>query len=213
MICVSIGNVAFEKCLAVLDTVPFAEIRIDSMDVDAEKVRALFSRPRLLVAACRPGARSESERKALLAEAIAAGASYVDLEAEAGEAYKRELVAEARARGCRVIVSHHDFERTPPRAELERVIRAGFEDGADVVKVACRVRAPADNARLLGLLDAARPLVVVGMGPAGRITRIAAPLLGSPFTYASPEPGLETAEGQIDQAALREYLRGLSGDG
>lgn len=212
MICVSIGNVTFEECLAALDAVEFAEIRIDTMAFAAGQIRVLFSRPKRLVATCRPGTRGEDDRKALLAEAIAAGASFVDLEAEAGDAFKKEIVERARARGCRVIISHHDLAKTPPRAALERVIRAGFKDGADVVKIACRVRSPAESARLLGLLDDPRSLIVVGLGPLGRITRVAALFLGSPFTYASPAPGKETAEGQIDQGALRKILRCLRED-
>jgi 3-dehydroquinate dehydratase-1 len=35
------------------------------------------------------------------------------------------------------------------------------------------------------------------MGDAGKITRIAAPLLGAPFTYASAEDTKKTAPGQI----------------
>jgi 3-dehydroquinate dehydratase type I len=64
-----------------------------------------------------------------------------------------------------------------------------------------------DNARLLGLLNDTRPVVVVGMGHKGRITRIAALLLGSPFTYASLAAGKETAEGQIDWKSLKEIYK------
>jgi 3-dehydroquinate dehydratase-1 len=71
----------------------------------------------------------------------------------------------------------------------------------------------ADNARLLGLLDDARKIVVVGMGELGRITRIAASLLGSPFTFASQGLGKETARGQIDHETLRTLLRGLAPGG
>jgi len=44
------------------------------------------------------------------------------------------------------------------------------------------------------------------MGRKGRLTRILAPLLGCPFTYASIDGGKETAEGQIDAASLRRIL-------
>ena len=209
MICVSIGDVTFEECLAALEKTEFAEIRIDTMAVDAEDIRTIFSRPKRLIATCRPGTKSDEERKALLSEAVAAGASYIDIEAEAGDAFKKNLVEKARKRGCRVIVSHHDFEKTPSRADLERIIERSFEDGADIVKIACRVLSHADNARLLGLLDGTRSLIVLGMGPLGKISRIVAPFLGSPFTYASPVPGKETAEGQIDLETLREIFRSL----
>jgi 3-dehydroquinate dehydratase-1 len=106
-----------------------------------------------------------------------------------------------------VIVSHHDYERTPERPALEACVSACFEAGADIAKIACMIRSDRESARLLALLDTDREIVVVGMGERGKLTRILAPLLGSPFTYASLSQGKETADGQIDRKTLRELLR------
>jgi len=62
---------------------------------------------------------------------------------------------------------------------------------------------------MIGLLSDTRPLVVIGMGQLGKITRIAGPLLGSLFTYASHDKGKETAEGQIDHMLLRKIFKDL----
>ena len=72
------------------------------------------------------------------------------------------------------------------------------------------VHSSRDNARLLGLLDDSKKIVVIGMGDKGRITRIAAPLLGSPFTFASLSKGKETAPGQIDKEKLEALLRNIA---
>ena len=48
------------------------------------------------------------------------------------------------------------------------------------------------------------------MGNKGRITRVAAPLLGSPFTFASLSKGKETAEGQIEKDTLEQMMRLLT---
>jgi 3-dehydroquinate dehydratase-1 len=40
------------------------------------------------------------------------------------------------------------------------------------------------------------------MGVKGRILRVVAPLLGSPFTFASLSEGRQTAEGQMDRETL-----------
>ncbi len=45
-----------------------------------------------------------------------------------------------------------------------------------------------------------------GMGKDGRITRIAAPLLGAPFTYASLDNTRETASGQLDSRTLKQII-------
>ncbi len=148
-----------------------------------------------------------AERKRLLLKAIDAGAAFVDVELEAPQAYRLEIVKEARATGCRVIISHHDYERTPGAAALRKAVARCFRCGADIAKIACKVNSDCDNARLLGLLDCRRKLVVVGMGPKGRITRIAAPLLGSRFTFATAAAGKETAEGQVGRAGLERMIR------
>lgn len=209
MICVSIGNVTFEQCLAELKGTDFAEIRLDTMTLSVNEVRAIFGRSKRLIATCRPSRVNDEKRKKLLSEAVSAGAAYVDIELRADESFRKDLIALARDRGCRVILSHHDFEKTPLRTDLEAIVNDGFQYGADIVKIACRVRSSADNARLLGLLDGGRPLIVLGLGPLGKITRIAAPLLGSPFTYACPAAGKETADGQIEVKTMRKILRSL----
>ena len=79
-----------------------------------------------------------------------------------------------------------------------------FEAGADIAKIACKVKSNGDNARLLSLLDSKKEIIVIGMGRKGRITRITAPLLGSPITFAALEKGKETAEGQMTLDKMKE---------
>jgi 3-dehydroquinate dehydratase I len=207
MICVSLAEPSVAACLTALEGLAFAEIRMDAMHLTPNDVPGLFSGGRTLIATCRPGGRSDEERKRLLACAIEAGATFVDIELESNVRYREEIVARARSRGCRVIVSHHDYERTPERPALEACVSACLEAGADIAKIACTVRSDRENARLLALLDTDREIVVVGMGEKGKLTRILAPLLGSPFTYASLSKGKETADGQIDKDTLEELLR------
>jgi 3-dehydroquinate dehydratase-1 len=207
MICVSLAEPSVAACLAALKGLDFAEIRMDMMKLTLEEIPRLFSGNRALIATCRPGGRSDEERKRLLMRAIASGATFVDVEIESETTYREEIVATARLCGCRVIVSHHDYERTPERPALEACVSACFEAGADIAKIACMVRSDRENARLLALLDTDREVVVVGMGERGKITRILAPLLGSPFTYASLSQGKETADGQIDRETLEKLLR------
>lgn len=207
MICVSLAEPTPSRCLAALKGLPFAEVRLDRMRTDEEGIAGIFSRHPRLIATCRPGRYAEARRQAFLRAAIAAGAAYVDIEVEARASYKRALVQEARSAGCGVIVSYHDLGRTPSRRALEGVIGRCFASGADIAKIACRVRSVRDNARLLGLLDDARPLVVVGLGKRGALTRVAAPLAGGLFTFASRARGRETAGGQIPYGRLEKLIR------
>jgi 3-dehydroquinate dehydratase type I len=209
MVCVSLAEPTVGACLRALAGVKFAEIRLDKMRVGVSGVKKIFAGHCRLIATCRPGRISEEKRRRLLVAAVEAGAAFVDIELVASAKTGEAVVRAARASGCRVIVSFHDFKRTPPREDLEKAVAHSFERGADIAKIACMVRSPRDNARLLGLLDDGRPLIVVGMGGRGRITRIAAPLLGGVLSYAAKDGGRETARGQVPAAPLERILSEL----
>ena len=209
MICVSIAEDTAEKCIEALKGIDFAEIRLDKMSVSLEEIKEIFSQHPKLIATCRPGSTSNEERKAFLMAAITAGAAFVDIEVESDDGYKNEIIQKARHLDCKVIISFHNNDKTPERRELEHIINWCFESGADLVKIACMVQKPSDNARLLGLLAESQPLVVVGMGDMGKTTRIVAPLMGSVFTYASLAEGKETAEGQMDRDVLMKIYEQL----
>jgi 3-dehydroquinate dehydratase-1 len=210
MICVSLAELSPEECRALLKTLDFAEIRMDTMAMDGEDIRKLFSSHPRLIATFRPGKASMVERREKLIGAVTAGAAYVDIELDADQDFRSEIISEARSRGCRVILSHHDFEGTPQRDGLEAIVESCFAAGADIAKIACMAHAPRDSARLLGLLDDPRPIVVIGMGEHGRMTRPASLLAGSPFTYASPVGGKTTAPGQWDIKQLKSLLRRMT---
>lgn len=212
MICVSLRPASRRACRKALEALDFAELRLDLMKVTEADLPILAGSGKRLLATCRPGSRSDAQRKALLLGCIRHGMDMVDVEAEAGEGYLAEILREARRRGTKVILSHHDPERTPARRELERIISRAFAAGADFVKIACRVNAPSDNARLIGLLDRPRHqgrVIVVGLGALGSVTRILAPFLGSPFTFACLGEGSETAPGQIGYRELARLHRDL----
>jgi 3-dehydroquinate dehydratase-1 len=209
MICVSIAEDSIEACLSALRETDFAEIRLDAMSLTPAEVTGLFSSHHKLIATCRPGRFPDDDRRALLLAAIDAGAAYVDIEVEGEQDYREEIVARARMHGCTIIVSFHDHEKTPDHHELEAILSECFRAGADIAKIACTARSQRDNARLLGLLDRKEEVLVVAMGVKGRITRVVAPLLGSPFTFASLRRGKETADGQIDRGTLEGLIQAL----
>ncbi len=186
-----------------------AEIRLDLARLDDSEIVKIFKTPIELVATCRPGKIPDAERLRILKLAISSGASYVDVEMESAPAFLRKVIATTKRAGAKVIISHHDTKWTPPTKELRKIVAGARRLGADVVKVACLARNRTDNARLLGLLDDADDVVVVGLGIKGRTTRLAAPLLGAPFTYAAPDEGRRTEPGQLTLAETVHFYEML----
>ena len=163
-------------------------------------------RPVLLtVRSAREGGRwrgREAERTALLLRGLDAAAA-VDVEI-AAPAFG--LVAEAaRQRGVAVVGSFHDFRAVPDAARLATVEARGRALGADVVKIAARVRSAADLARLFALpAQATGPICVLGMGPKGTLARVALPAAGSCLAYGALE--VATAPGQLRCRDLAKEL-------
>ncbi len=153
-------------------------------------------------------ARPDAERLALYRDA-AAFASWVDVEAQSPIA--RDVTALARARGATSIVSHHDFTRTPPPEELERLLAACRAAGADVPKLATKVNGDEDRAALLALAAAhAGRACVIGMATSDehRELRVELPARGSRLAYGYVDA--PTAPGQLSAADMDARLRAAS---
>ena len=126
MVCVTVAEKSVEACLRALEGLSFAEIRIDAMDVKPDDLQPIFSCGKTLVATCRPGRFSDDERLRLLLASIDAGASFVDVEVDSAREYRAVVIEKARSRDCRVIVSFHDYEKTPERTDLLRIVAPLF---------------------------------------------------------------------------------------
>jgi len=145
--------------------------------------------------------RPDAERLPLYVEALAF-ASWTDV--EAGSPLAREVAALTRARGGTSVISHHDFARTPPPAELERLLAACRAAGADVPKLATKVNTEEDRVALLALAAAhAGRACVIGMGP-GEL-RVELPARGSRLAYGWVDA--PTAPGQLSAADMDARLR------
>jgi 3-dehydroquinate dehydratase type I len=145
---------------------------------------------------------SDAERMDILSNA-AASASAIDVELKSGLAAKlKQNVALA---STPLIVSFHDFARTPPLAELTARMEQALEQG-DVAKISTMVQTEADLDTLRALLAKpwSAPVCVIGMGGKGEITRTEFPRAGSCLTYGYFETPV--APGQLSAEALMAHL-------
>jgi len=206
MICASISEKNIEKCIESINKVDMAEIRIDLAEFSNDEIRKVFSKRKKLIATCRPGKIKEQERVEMLKIAIESGSTYVDIEYEASASYKNDLIDFAHKHQCDVIISYHNYDRTPELEELENIVRDCYRQGADLAKIATHVNMNRDNSKILSLYKAPGRLVAIGMGDLGRISRIVAPFLGAEFTYASLNDNATTAPGQISYEKLNRFI-------
>ncbi len=206
MICVSLAEKDPNVCLEILEKVEMAEIRIDLAELSDEDIMKVFSARKKLIATCRPGKYTSSERMHKLKLAIESGATFVDIEYEAEDDFRNAMIEYAHVRQCDVIISYHNYEMTPELDELEKIMHKCFELGADIAKIATLVKVNRDNSKILSLYKAPGRLIAIGMGELGKISRIVAPFLGAEFTYAALTDDSITAPGQISYDRLNKYI-------
>lgn len=122
----------------------------------------------------------------------------------------------AHRAGVSVVASHHDFQGTPPAAEIVAHLRRMESMGADVAKIAVTPRRAADVITLLAATeerfrDAERPIVTMSMGALGAVTRLGGAAFGSAATFATL--GEASAPGQLPLRHVRAALDALAAAG
>lgn len=157
-----------------------------------------------------PIALDETQVLALY-ETVAASGTVAALDYEmahdrAHVAHAREL---SRRHGVALVLSFHDFQRTPADAELDARFTQAAQLGADVAKVAVMPQTMADVHRLLGATLRASerlaiPVIAMSMGALGAVTRLCGGVYGSALTFAVGSNA--SAPGQIAIADVRAAL-------
>jgi 3-dehydroquinate dehydratase I len=139
----------------------------------------------------------------------------LDTELSNGDALARRIKEACSKSGVKLILSYHDFEKTPDSAFIQDCLIKARDLGADVAKVAVMPKSYQDVLTLLGATYTARtekldiPIVTMSMGEIGAITRIAGGLFGSDLTFAVGKAS--SAPGQIPIGDLKTAWRVIPG--
>ncbi|SDR52574.1 3-dehydroquinate dehydratase [Paraburkholderia fungorum] len=127
----------------------------------------------------------------------------------------REVVDAAHAAGIKVVMSSHDFRKTPSTEEIVSRLRKQDKMGADILKIAVMPHNVADVLKLLTATEQIRdrysrkPLLTMSMGGLGAVSRFSGQVFGSDLTFGMI--GEASAPGQVDAKALRQVLDTING--
>lgn len=122
----------------------------------------------------------------------------------------RELLQKLHQGSVTVIGSYHDFEKTPPAAEIVNRLVLMRRIGADIPKMAVMPQRQEDVLQLLEATWEARkclhpdPVITMSMGSMGQISRIAGESFGSAVTFGCM--GRSSAPGQLEAEQLKQIL-------
>ena len=148
----------------------------------------------------------ERERQIIFEDSLPF-ADAIDVEIES-KAEMNELLGKARAKGAKIILSYHDFTGIPRPDKLASLLKSFEGMGGDILKIAGMAKTYEDVTRIfsLSMALAGTQRIVIGMGEAGRISRVAGFLYGSCITYGfmntPTAPGQLSVEELIDSCAL-----------
>jgi 3-dehydroquinate dehydratase-1 len=194
----------------------------DSAEVPAKTLQALADLRAVipsipLIFTCRihteGGMRTidQPTRLALICDAIKTGyLDIVDIELCNSLDFIQTIIDTAGRHNVKVILSFHDFEKTPEEGVIFERLQRAQQMGGHIAKVAIMPNTIADVLVLLKATLKARtqglqiPIVTIAMGAQGVITRLAGGLFGSDITFAIGKNA--SAPGQIPIQELRQAM-------
>ena len=200
------------------------EIRLDllgisDLEIAAETIRKIKSETGLPVILTNRSSKEggkwegkEAERIEILINLLPLkdGPDAVDIELSTRIEERDRVVKTAKACGKTVIVSSHDFSKTPAFQEMKTIFEEAFLAGADIAKLAVMPHSTRDVLDLLrAALDATEAggaVCAIAMGKLGKHTRVIAPFYGSVLTYAAVEGEVSAAPGQFQVDEVKKIM-------
>ena len=221
MICIPImahdNHDALKKMTGAAPLADIFEIRLDVMErFDLDELIRSAPKPVIVTYRSRKeGGRGKADygnSVRYLMAAIRAGADFVDVEYSLPLDHRFRIFQDRGKTG--IIISGHCLYETPVEERLHGLLRDMAATGADVVKIVTQAKTPEDNLGVLELIPMAKKLgvkiIAFCMGPHGRISRVACPLIGGYLTFASLDTGQESASGQIPAMEMKKTLEAFS---
>jgi 3-dehydroquinate dehydratase/shikimate dehydrogenase len=205
MICISINQES--RRLALADMVnagrqcDLIEIRLDRFAKAADVSELLTAKQKPVIMTCRREqdgghfSGSEEERLALLRHCIISKVEYVEIELDVADQIRPYP-------GAKRVISYTNLRETP--ADLAEIYEEARTKKPDVIKLMTLARTPEEAWPLVQILaKPALPTVAVGLGKPGLMLSILGKKMGSPWTYAALERGMEAYPGEPTVHALQ----------
>lgn len=135
----------------------------------------------------------------------------VDIELMIGDEDVTDLITLAHNNDVVVVLSNHDFEKTPDTDILISRMEKMIKLGADIPKIAVMPNSNKDVLNLLELTDTFStkhsdyPIITMSMDGRGVVSRLAGEIFGSSITFGCARKA--SAPGQIEAGELAVTLR------
>ena len=185
----------------------YAEVRLDFLKVEdiPDALEIIKNDMNRIVCTLRPKTEggkfpgSEKERIAILKLISEYTPFYLDVEFNTLRK-NASLVKYLKTTKTKLLVSWHDFKKTPNAAELKNKMKQISKFSSNI-KIVSTAKSTDDSTRMLELYSkkGKNNLISFAMGDFGRISRILCLYLGSPYTYVSLGKAVAPGQFSIDE--------------
>lgn len=137
-------------------------------------------------------------------------ADIIDVELFTGDEIVKEIVDFAHSKDVKVVMSNHDFFKTPAKEEIVSRLCKMQEMNADLPKIAVMPQTTEDVLTLLSATNemvtkhADRPIITMSMAGMGVVSRLAGEAFGSALTFGAAKAA--SAPGQVPVEKLAQVL-------
>jgi 3-dehydroquinate dehydratase-1 len=185
----------------------YAEVRLDFLKVEdiPDALEIIKKDMNRIVCTLRPKTEggkfpgNEKERVAILKLISEYTPFYLDVEFNTLRK-NASLVKYLKTTKTKLLVSWHDFKKTPNAAELKKKMNQISKFSSNI-KIVSTAKSTDDSTRMLELYSkkGKNNLISFAMGDFGRISRILCLYLGSPYTYVSLGKAVAPGQFSIDE--------------
>jgi len=195
------------KLKAALKKSDYIEIRLDFLKIEQVPIALEIIKKDLnrIVCTLRPKTEggkfsgTEKERISIIKLIAEYNPFLLDIEYNTLKKNK-ELLKYLKTTKTKLLVSWHDFKKTPKSIELKNQINQMSKFSSNV-KIVSTAKSTEDATRMLELYSkkGKNNLISFAMGDAGRISRILCLYLGSPYTYVSLGKAVAPGQFSVDE--------------
>lgn len=205
-ICLSLSAKTFSECRQQLGDAPFAELRLDRIDMNKKEISELIESGYEWIIAVREPFLEKADGAELYDAALTGKIRFVDFDVELlQDPRAQKLLKTARDAGIQIMYSWHDFEKTPDREILLKKREDIFASGPDAIKMVCMGNRLEDAALMLYLYHGFKNITAFCLGEECRETRITAMKWGLGISYAHPDNAETTALGQFSYTDMLAF--------
>lgn len=198
MIFLTFKDTSVDNILKLSNEDSIIEIRQDLCGFSIEDLEKLFNYSSNFILTIKD---NNEKSKEYLDLAIKYKIKFIDLD------YRSELLEDFDRIDTLLILSYHNYERTPYEFALQEIISNMNRFEPDIIKIATKGNNKSDALRLLQLNNFQRNIIAFTLGNKTKFSRFASYYSGLKYIYAAIDDNNRTAEGQ---PTLNEVLTVLN---